>query len=207
MSAGTSGEPTTRSEWTYTDGLHVDPLAQSTNGFAGGGHVGLQKQWGSVVLGAEAAYTWMDQQATSPSSDGVTSLTSTAKSLLLVTGKFGAAWDNILAYAKAGYALGDVDYRTTATSTGVLLTTSSRQEQGWTAGVGLEYALWDHVILGVEYDYVKFNSGPASRRPPGAGPTGTTVTEAGIDTQIGHGPAELQTRWRATVRPEVVPTK
>ena len=183
---GHVGGATTRSEWTYTDPITptVDPLGQSSNGFAGGGHVGLQKQWGSAVLGAEAAYTWMDQQATSLSSDGVTSLTSSAKSLLLVTGKFGAAWDNILAYAKAGYALGDVDYRTTVTSTGALLTTSSRQDQGWTAGVGLEYALWDHVILGVEYDYVKLNVGSRLQTPTGAGPTGTTVTEAGIDTQI-----------------------
>ena len=181
---GHIGGATTSSEWTYTNLPFVDPLGQSSNGFTGGGHVGLQRQWGSFVLGAEAAYTWMDQQATSLSSDGVTSLTSSAKSLLLVTGKFGAAWDNILAYAKAGYALGDVDYRTTVTSTGVLLTTSSRQDQGWTAGVGLEYALWDHVILGVEYDYVKLNVGSRDQRLPGGGSSGTTVTEAGIDTQM-----------------------
>ena len=54
---GHVGAATTRSEWTYTDPITptVDPLGQSSNGFAGGGHVGLQKQWGSAVLGAEAS--------------------------------------------------------------------------------------------------------------------------------------------------------
>src|SRR5882724_4034294 len=47
---GHLGGATTRSEWTYTDPANLpnfDPVGQSNNGFAGGGHVGLQKQWGS----------------------------------------------------------------------------------------------------------------------------------------------------------------
>src|SRR6266545_3989295 len=74
---GHIGGANTRSEWTYTNVLVVDSVTQVTNGFAGGGHVGLQKQWGSLVLGAEAAYTWMDQEASQASVDGVTTLAST----------------------------------------------------------------------------------------------------------------------------------
>lgn len=201
---GHLGGATTRSEWTYTDTPFVDFMGQSSNGFAGGGHVGLQKQWGSVVLGAEAAYTWMDQEATSASSDSVTSLMSSAKSLLLVTGKFGVAWENILAYGKGGYAVADVDYRTSTTSTGVLLTSSSGRQQGWTAGVGLEYALWDHVILGVEYDYVKLNVGSRNQVEAAGGPAGTTVTNAGIDTQMVT--ARLSFKFGGA-RPEPIPTR
>jgi opacity protein-like surface antigen len=200
---GHVGGAVTKSVWTYTDLLpSLDIMGQSQNGFAGGGHVGVQKQWGSVVLGAEAAYTWMDQEATSTSSVVDRSLTSTAKSLLLVTGKFGVAWENILAYSKAGYAMGDVAYRTTTTSTGALLTSSSDREQGWTAGVGLEYALWTHVILGVEYDYVRLSV--ASRNQPPV--VGATVTGAGVDTQMVT--ARLSFKFGgARPEPEPIPTK
>ena len=130
---GHVGAATTRSEWTYTDAttFTVDSMGHSSNGFAGGGHVGLQKQWGSdSARGRGCATLWMDQESTLPIvSRWRYFATSSAKSLLLVTGKFGAAWDNILAYGKAGYALGDVDYRTTATSTGALLTSSSRRSR------------------------------------------------------------------------------
>src|SRR6185295_3694577 len=143
----------------------------------------IQKQWHSVVVGAEAVYMWMDQKETSGSIAFDTSLTGTAKSVFLVSGKLGVAWDNILGYAKAGYAIGDVDYRTHTTSTGALLSTSSRQEQGWTAGVGIEYAIWDHIILGVAYDYVQLSVASRVQTAVGGGPLPTTVTNAAVDTQ------------------------
>ncbi len=67
------------------------------------------------------------------------------------------------------------------TGAGTLLTSSSGRENGWTAGASLEYALWDHVILGVEYDYVQLNTGNRNQIPA-AGPPGTQV-EAGVDIQ------------------------
>jgi outer membrane immunogenic protein len=179
---GHAGAANSRTEWVYTGTL--DDIEHSHTGFAGGAHLGLQKQWGSVVLGAEVAYTWIDQQETTGSAlVADTSLESGVGSLLLVTGKLGVANDNMLAYAKAGYATGEVDFRTRVTSTGVLLTSSSAREHGWTAGVGLEYALWEHVIVGVEYDYVKLSVGTRDQVPTAAGPLGTQVTDAGVDIQ------------------------
>jgi outer membrane immunogenic protein len=203
---GHVGGAVTKNNWTYTNGPLVDVLEQSSTGFAGGGHVGLQKQWGTLVLGAEAVYTWMDQKETSGSIAPDVSLTGTAKSVLLVTGKLGVAWDNILAYSKAGWATSDVDYRTSTTSTGAPLTSSSARHQGWTAGVGLEYAVWNYIILGVEYDYVKFNVGSRLQVPAAGGPVGTTVTEAGVDTQTVT--ARLSFKFGgARPEPEPIPTK
>jgi outer membrane immunogenic protein len=179
---GHIGAANSRAEWAYTGSL--DAVEQSTTSFAGGGHVGLQKQWNSVVVGAEAAYTWVDHEASVGSAFVPDlSLFSNTTNLLLVTGKVGVAHDNILAYAKGGYATGTVEFRTSVTSTGVLLTSSSSREHGWTAGVGLEYALWDHVVLGVEYDYVRLNVGTRNQTPTGVGPAGTQVTDAGVDIQ------------------------
>jgi outer membrane immunogenic protein len=164
-------------------------------GFAGGGFIGAQKQWSWLVLGAEAAYLWTDQSGTSVSAlesailasnpgSGVdpTRVTSSMRDLFLVTGKFGWNWENILAYFKGGWANGEVDFRTSASISGALLTTSSGRENGWTAGAGIEYALWPHVIVGVEYDYVELNPGNRTQVAVGAGPVGTHI-HAGLDTQ------------------------
>jgi outer membrane immunogenic protein len=164
-------------------------------GFAGGGFIGAQKQWSWLVLGAEAGYLWTDQSGTSVSAlesailasnpgSGVdpTRVTSSMRDLFLVTGKFGWNWENILAYFKGGWANGEVDFRTSASISGALLTTSSGRENGWTAGAGIEYALWPHVIVGVEYDYVELNPGNRTQVAVGAGPVGTHI-HAGLDTQ------------------------
>ena len=164
-------------------------------GFAGGGFIGAQKQWSWLVLGAEVAYLWTDQSGTSVSAlesailasnpgSGVdpTRVTNSMRDLFLVTGKFGWNWENILAYFKGGWANGEVDFRTSASISGALLTTSSGRENGWTAGAGIEYALWPHVIVGVEYDYVELNPGNRTQVAVGAGPVGTHI-HAGLDTQ------------------------
>jgi outer membrane immunogenic protein len=164
-------------------------------GFAGGGFIGAQKQWSWLVLGAEAGYLWTDQSATSVSAiegsilanfpgSGVdpTRVTGSMRDLFLLTGKFGWNWENILAYFKGGWANGEVDFRTSASISGALLTTSSGRENGWTAGAGIEYALWPHVIVGVEYDYVELNPGNRTQVAVGTGPVGTHI-HAGLDTQ------------------------
>jgi outer membrane immunogenic protein len=166
-------------------------------GFAGGGFIGAQKQWSWLVLGVEAGYLWTDQSGTSVSAiegsilasnpaSGVdpTRVTSSMRDLFLVTGKFGWNWENILAYFKGGWANGEVDFRTSASISGALLTSSSGRENGWTAGAGIEYALWPHVIVGVEYDYVELNPGDRTRTQVvvGVGPVPVHI-HAGLDTQ------------------------
>jgi outer membrane immunogenic protein len=166
-----------------------------STGLAGGGFIGAQKQWSWLVLGAEAGYLWTDQSGTGVSgleggilsnnpSSGVdpTRVTSNMRDLFLVTGKFGWNWENILAYFKAGWANGEVDFRTSSSLTGALLTTSSGRENGWTAGAGIEYALWPHIIVGVEYDYVELNPSNRPQVAVGTGPVGTHI-HAGLDMQ------------------------
>jgi len=179
---GHIGAENSRAEWVYTGSF--DAVEQSTTSFVGGGHVGLQKQWSNLVLGVEAAYTWTDHEAVARSPlVADLSLHSNTTDLFLVTGRVGFAQDNILAYLKGGYATGTVDFRTSETSTGILLTSSSSREHGWTAGAGLEYALWEHIVLGVEYNYIKLVLDNRNQTPTGAGPAGTQASDAGVDIQ------------------------
>jgi outer membrane immunogenic protein len=183
---GNAGGAVARTEWTY-DGF-LDPffgtpesVEHSRTGFVGGGFAGLQKQWSWIVVGAEAGYLWMDLTKTSVSANAPgNSLTSNVSNLMLVTGKFGWAYENMLASFKGGWAMADVDFRTNTTSTGALLTSSSGRQHGWTVGASLEYAVWDHVILGVEYDYVQLNAG-RTQLPVVPGPA--THVDSGIDIQ------------------------
>jgi outer membrane immunogenic protein len=187
---GHLGAANTHTKWTYdgTPGSILlgglpEAINQSDKGFVGGGFVGLQKQWSWIVVGAEAGYLWIDQsQATASQNAADTTLMSSVRDVFLITGKFGWSWENILAYFRGGWAMGDVQFRTSTTSTGGLLTSSTGRENGWTAGAGLEYALWEHVILGVEYNYVELNTGTRAQIPAGAGPAGTHVN-ASLDIQ------------------------
>jgi outer membrane immunogenic protein len=185
---GHIGAANARREFTY-DGT-LDPVtllpeefAHSATSFVGGGFVGLQKQWSSIVLGVEAGYLWLDDtQSTGSLNVANTTLSSCVRNLFLATGKFGFANDNMLAYFKGGWASSEIGFRSSVTNTGALLTSSSGRENGWTAGVGVEYALWEHVIFGVEYDYVAFNPGTRPQVPTGLGPPGTNVA-SGLDIQ------------------------
>jgi outer membrane immunogenic protein len=138
-------------EWNWTAAGTGEPTKHNDAGFAGGGQVGLQKQWDWIVVGAEVSYTWAELGSTKPSALLVgTSLTSQANDLLLVTGRLGFAWQNILAYVKGGYANADVTF-----SAGGL--TASRRADGSVAGLGLEYGLRPHLTIGAEYDWAKLN--------------------------------------------------
>jgi outer membrane immunogenic protein len=74
--------------------------------------------------------------------------------LLLITGKLGYAQDRWLAYAKAGWASAEIDLRST---TGGVTVSSSGREQGWTMGIGIDYAVTNRMLLGIAYDWAFFS--------------------------------------------------
>jgi outer membrane immunogenic protein len=176
---GQLGAANARNEW--TNDFTLEKVEQSTTGFAGGAHAGLQKQWSWIVVGAELSYLWMDQSGSVGSAVPGVTLSSSVRNLTLVTGKFGWTWENLLATFRGGWATGEVDFRTTATGVG-LLASSLRRESGWTAGASIEYALWDHVILGAQYDYMQFN-GDRTLTSTAVGPVVPTHVHAGVDIQ------------------------
>ena len=177
---GQLGAANARNEW--TNDFTLEKVEQGTTGLAGGAHAGVQKQWSWIVAGAEVSYLWMDRSGSvgSATVPGVT-LSSHVRDVTLVSGKFGWTWENLLATFRAGWATGEVDVRTSAAGLGPLASSSGR-ESGWTAGASIEYALWGHVILGAEYDYVQFNA-DRTLTSTAVGPLVPIHAHAGVDIQ------------------------
>jgi outer membrane immunogenic protein len=199
---GHAGGVHAATDWTFT--APTEAFDQSRQGFIGGAQAGVQKQWGGLVLGAEVAYAWTSLEESSQSIlDPGTSRTSDINNLLLVTGKLGAAYENMLGYAKAGWASADVELRSSITG-GPVTTTSSGRENGWTAGVGFDYGLTPNISIGVEYDYVRLAVGDRDQIPTPSGVAGNRVTEAGVDMQMLV--ARLNFKFGGA-RPEPVPMK
>jgi outer membrane immunogenic protein len=189
-------------QWTFTGPTEL--LDQSQVGFSGGGQIGAQKQWGKAVLGIEVSYTWTDAEQTTGSAVVVgTSRSSDMTNLILATGRLGYAHDNMLAYAKGGYATADVDFRSSVTSTGVVTTSSSGRENGWVAGLGLDYGLTPNISIGVEYNYLHLNVAGRSQIPTPAGLAGSQVNEGGIDMQM----VVARLNFKFGPRAELVPFK
>ena len=176
-----------------------DFIEHSATGFAGGVHLGWQKQWGNTVAGLEVAYTALNTDITSHTSilDVPVARSTEVSNLVLVTGRLGYANDNILAYAKGGYASAEVDFDLRIGAPAVVGAASDR-DQGWTAGVGLEYAIRDNIILGVEYNFVHLNVDSRTLAPVGA-----IVRNADVDLQS----ILARVSFKFGARPEVVPVK
>ena len=108
----------------------------SVNGFLIGGTLGANYQMGSWVFGVEGDGDWanLDSTTFNTSCGGVGCETS-SDFLATIRGRVGYAFDRLLVYGTAGAAFANVQ-----AAAGVLPFMSST-EAGWTAGVGLEYAV------------------------------------------------------------------
>jgi outer membrane immunogenic protein len=142
-------------------------VRQSPRGGIFGGVLGFRYQAGQFVFGVEGTAAWADLTSTSmtaftPTGFGGTLAGTLAptpatdsfkvRSLYTATGQVGWAFDQALLYAKGGWAGGSVDTSITIPATGGFA--SQRQSDGgWTAGVGVDYAAWRNLVLGVEYDH------------------------------------------------------
>jgi outer membrane immunogenic protein len=157
----------------FTDPFHSGATGTTGNskGWTVGGVTGINYQIGWVVIGAEFDFTdafikseILDSAHTNLQTD--TMWTST------VTGRLGLAFDRVLVFGKGGGAFA-YDRDTVAPSTGGA-GTGSTTRTGWTVGGGVEYAITEHWIGRVEYDYLKF----ASKGLTFAGPSVNTIGAA-----------------------------
>jgi outer membrane immunogenic protein len=130
-----------------------------TNGssFIGGGHVGYNYQWGQVVLGAEGDLQWLNINASAQCSTTVGSVCNTKQNTLgSIRGRIGyAGFDRFLVYATGGVALTRYSFAETAL---FLQSWGSSTRTGWTVGDGVEYAITNNWIAGVEFRYYDFSN-------------------------------------------------
>lgn len=164
------------------DGIGAPTSARhDIDGLLAGGHIGIQRQFGRWVIGAEASYSGgkLDGRTASDFGgninfgfgsldwDGSSSSQAKIGDLITVVGRLGYAWDRWHAYAKGGYASAKIDVRASAdvefAFCGLACTPlasiggsyhSSERHNGFVLGAGVEYMITQNVTLGVEYSYI-----------------------------------------------------
>lgn len=119
-----------------------------------GGQIGGNYQFANnIVIGIEADYQWADIDGSSTTLAGVVR-TAEVERFGTVRGRLGFAWDRWLAYVTGGYAFGA---KTNLTIGPAALVTSSSTLDGWTAGVGVEYAFAPNWSAKLEYLHIDLN--------------------------------------------------
>ena len=150
---GNLGGAWSRAHYTHNNAVAVEDFTFTPLAVSGGGQIGCQYQWDSVVLGLEGTYSWTNLRQAQPSvllpnrerSIGIDQIAT-------VTGKLGYAWDRTMLYAKGGWAGVRVNARAINLLTGVF-SEFTDWSNGWTVGVGLEHVPWQNIVVGVEADF------------------------------------------------------
>jgi outer membrane immunogenic protein len=158
-------------QWSNIGISSPDPLATlgynaRHDSFAAGGHAGYQHQWGQFVLGIEGAYTAAfgqpDRLATPairiffPGGTGTAS--AKLRDIWSVGGRVGWAPNNWLVYATGGYASGSFAFDAASGTTTPLVEHASARPDGFYIGGGVEYAVAQNWIVGLEYRHYEFNA-------------------------------------------------
>jgi opacity protein-like surface antigen len=151
LSSPTPGEPVT--------------FAPNHDGFAGGGFVGIQKQFNQVVVGIEGSYL----AATGHETFGTPSIgpifvpggTATAqaklKDLWSVGARVGVPFGQWMPYVTGGYGSGSFQLNVQNTVGGATEAATSRNDGGYVGG-GVDYAFTKNWIVGVEYRHYFFDT-------------------------------------------------
>jgi len=146
--------------WSAVDWANVNLTGERVNndasGFIGGGQLGYNKQFGNVVLGAEATLSGAtlsdDFRSTKPAA---WTYSTDIGAVATITGRLGFAVDQWLVYAKAGWAGGHVDV---SGRNAVDSFSLGDWRNGWTMGAGLEYKMTRNIGLGIEYSFIDLGS-------------------------------------------------
>lgn len=157
------GFPSTDVFHHYTQGLGSEDTDYPADGLIGGIHAGYNFQAGAVVFGIEGDIEVSEQ-------DGVASnafFTSSAEIdwMASLRGRLGYVFNTrAMVYVTGGVTFTDMELGF-ATPIGAMILNSDTAT-GWTAGLGLEYALTDHWMLRAEYRYTDTGDGDVNFAPP-----------------------------------------
>jgi outer membrane immunogenic protein len=148
--------------WAHRD--WTDPVfgfgdfgSQTASGGLGGFQGGCDYQAGHWVVGVAGDWDWASASTSNVNSAfPLVSDQANIKSLASVTFRTGYAWDRFLAYVKGGGAWlrSDLSLQFASAS----FNTISETRNGWTVGVGGEYAFLDWLSGFIEYDYYNFRN-------------------------------------------------
>jgi outer membrane immunogenic protein len=141
----------------------------SDGDLVGGVQVGFNWQFDRIVLGIEGTYSGSNVRSSTglildPVFAGENiSLNSKITEYATIVGRLGFAPTNDwLLYGKGGYAAGRIETNPQdffpLPATLQHFSSGSAWHNGWTAGVGVEYKWNRNWVVGLEYDYYRFDS-------------------------------------------------
>ena len=138
------------------------PGSGSPSGAIAGGQIGFNWQAGMFVFGGEIDGQWSGQENTFSVACGAgCTATESIKIRSLATGRgrFGLAFDWFMPYVTGGAAMvnGLNNLTMTVGGTTASFAPLSHTTLGWTAGAGVEVALWSNWSAKLEYLYVSAN--------------------------------------------------
>ncbi len=136
------------------------PIGFSPSGVMGGIIGGANLQLGQWIFGAELSFsgTGLSQSVTSPFFPATDTFSTELNWLGTVEGRIGYSWDRVMVFGKGGWAGSNATLKVNSTHpTHGGSASTSEFVDGWTIGGGIEYAVWNSVIIGVEYDYVSLS--------------------------------------------------
>ena len=128
-------------------------------GALAGGQIGINQQFGHLVLGIEGAMAWSGLRGSSSLPIGSFSLAfgDRADWLATVTGRAGFAVDRWLVYVRAGAAWAHERHSFDAVlPPGTLALQGDETRTGWLVGGGVEWALAGNWSARLAYDYIDF---------------------------------------------------
>ena len=153
------------------------------DGAIAGGQIGFNWQAGMVVFGAELDAQWSGQQGTLSASCGAgCSATGSVQIRSIMTGRarVGLAFDWFMPYLTAGAALVNArdDFSMTFGGVSATFQPLSHTQLGWTAGAGVEVALWSNWSAKLEYLYISAEDLESDTRIPNAFGLGDALQSA-----------------------------
>jgi outer membrane immunogenic protein len=233
-------------QWSDIDVRHVpsgvNPGAGSANTGIGissshdesfvSAHLGVQHQFGVIVLGIEGGWmsTLRDNKGSSEFCDSVPAVlanplitpgnfcSARLNDILTIGGRAGWAAGRWMPYVTGGYANGAFDFENRIPSAGAAGAAGATQLQetaharlgGWYIGGGVEWAISPGWTAGVEYRHYDFDSQTATAYcastggVSGCAPLGSALEKVKFDATTDTVSARVSWRWG---RPEAVPLK
>src|SRR6266436_2267266 len=167
--------------WTLSDGS----LAEAGDAAMLGGQIGFNYQVGKWVLGAEGDAAWGNLKDESVCPDGINTCWTRQSWLATATGRIGYVFDPALFYLKGGAAFTRADYFKTAPIPSPLDERGGGPRAGWTAGAGMDYALWNNWSVRLEYDYLDFGSRAFAMNNAGTFAENVTVRLKAHEVKLG----------------------
>ena len=153
---GHLGGAWSRSGYSYDSAFNpVEAFSFNPDSIIGGGHVGLQGQWGPWVLGVEGSFDGTDLSQTSIGPFTTQSLK--IDDIATVTARLGYALPAWLFYVKGGWA--GVHEKNSSIDAPTITHSFTDWNSGYTVGGGIEYKVTRNWIIGTEFNFynTKFN--------------------------------------------------